>query len=668
MSDSSNIFEKWAPVYWDRGFSVLPIIKETKRPPFTQWQKYSFEKPSEKEKKEWLKKYSNYNIGLCLGPASNRVVAFDFDYAYDSEKSEISEAKFNADLKEITTNVLPVYLPKSDFSKVGQKGFTNFYVIAEGEDFENIQCDRWGVRCFDFLAQRKQTVLPPSIHPDTEKPYRWNNFALHLEDPESMEFIDIDLVKELKELLHTQRKGKSKLGGRHGELFKFALKIIPVVPNENVLAEKLVEKDKELHGAKAYLSDPKYFKSYQDPLQNALKWTERIYTFHEVNRKINGAKKTAVNDFEAYKVFFDDVTLGAKKCILSQKYLQKDDAGFWQPVEENIKALRSYAKEKGLSKADFEDNFYRYVFEKKSELLIDIPEWDGFDRIAALDGFVKLKHFDFSVFEDFLKDWGAGVFRRLYDNNEQNRCIILKGTQGLGKDQLIKTIAKGFGPYFSPFTAQANERDYWNQFSKALVVHIEEFEQTSKMPIGFLKDLITRNVAEFRQAYGRDDVKKAMRCSFISSVNFDDFLRDPTGNRRFAVFDLADIDWAYDKNSAQYLAQFKALYDEDYKVSRESLMAMKNSVSKYEQVELDPIIIEDWNSRIKRRCAAGVLTKNHDGLPYDDVREVVKDLAITYNMKMKTILSLLKKNGCSKKIGGNMLYYCAESEQDHHLS
>jgi hypothetical protein len=78
-----------------------------------------------------------------------------------------------------------------------------------------------------------------------------------------------------------------------------------------------------------------------------------------------------------------------------------------------------------------------------------------------------------------------------------------------------------------------------------------------------LKQFITRRQVSERLPYGRLPVEKPAVASFIGTVNNEGggFLTDPTGNRRFAVCTLTNIDWRYTKLDVNKIwAQAYALY------------------------------------------------------------------------------------------------------------
>jgi len=146
-----NVFADFAPKFFECGLPIIPTYG--KIPTVKNWEKYCLELPDGKTFEEWLREFPSCNIGLCLGPASG-YMAFDWDYG------SIDHENF------VLSKILP-----SPIVKRGHKGWTAFYrynptIQSRSFKFKN------GV-AYDILSLNRQTVIPPSLHPDTRKPYEW---------------------------------------------------------------------------------------------------------------------------------------------------------------------------------------------------------------------------------------------------------------------------------------------------------------------------------------------------------------------------------------------------------------------------------------------------------------------------------------------------------------
>ena len=164
----------------ERGYCALPVVPGTKVPgawiggawrPMLDWtQRYRDRLPSDIEIASWE---SRPDAGVCI-VLGRGVVSVDVD---------VDEAV------ELVSRVLP-YTP---VRKRGKKGETLFF-RAEGQiplrAFNRI-VDGRRERLVDVLAEGRQTISVPSIHPDTGQPYTWTGeSALEDIDPSELPLID----------------------------------------------------------------------------------------------------------------------------------------------------------------------------------------------------------------------------------------------------------------------------------------------------------------------------------------------------------------------------------------------------------------------------------------------------------------------------------------------
>lgn len=151
-----SIFTENADKYWQQGYSVVPIAFNTKGPKLSGWQVYCDRLPNEKERKTIFGSHSNNcGIGFCLGEASG-LIALDFDYDHDNVHDRIN-----------------AILPPTPCGKIGKKGYTLFYRVEVEALYKGKKYDIGGKSVFEILGKGNQTVIPPTIHPETGKPYEW---------------------------------------------------------------------------------------------------------------------------------------------------------------------------------------------------------------------------------------------------------------------------------------------------------------------------------------------------------------------------------------------------------------------------------------------------------------------------------------------------------------
>ena len=82
------------------------------------------------------------------------------------------EADIDTDDDNLQT-LIARFLPKTPVQKRGAKGYGLFYQYETDEvpSFSLNAAD--GSRLIDILGHGRQTVIPPTIHPETGKPYEW---------------------------------------------------------------------------------------------------------------------------------------------------------------------------------------------------------------------------------------------------------------------------------------------------------------------------------------------------------------------------------------------------------------------------------------------------------------------------------------------------------------
>lgn len=155
------IFGEKAKFYWEKGMPVIPLHQFDavnasgtaigKAPAITGWQRFHDSMPTEEDKKEWLERYPNVNIGLVLGKQS-QCVALDIDSEVEAE-----------------IGLIDSIVPTSPWVRVGKKGKVLMFKY-NGEQTFRIK-DVSGRTICELLSSKCQVVLPPSIHPDTRAPY-----------------------------------------------------------------------------------------------------------------------------------------------------------------------------------------------------------------------------------------------------------------------------------------------------------------------------------------------------------------------------------------------------------------------------------------------------------------------------------------------------------------
>jgi hypothetical protein len=179
MADGERhgIFATWATVYRKIGLWGRPVMPGTKACKIPGWQSPDDQQaPGTFEK--WFRLYGRYGIGLLMGsplPDGSRLGALDVD-----RDQYVALAK--------------VLLNNPVCGRIGQKGAVYFvrYWGQIGNPEFRVKGDEnasWG-KVAECLFEKKLCVIPPTIHPKTDRPYRWIGTPLHEVDLTTLPLVE----------------------------------------------------------------------------------------------------------------------------------------------------------------------------------------------------------------------------------------------------------------------------------------------------------------------------------------------------------------------------------------------------------------------------------------------------------------------------------------------
>src|SRR5262245_7971237 len=160
---ANSVYDQYAPLYRAANYRVVPIAPGTKYPgthtgfgnyvALAQWT----------TREQITEPQPNAGIGMICG---DPLVAADIDTDDEALGVELIDALVASGGTVIT--------------KIGKRGQTLLLRPTSGAAVKSRKFLIDGKCMFEMLAEGRQTVLPPTIHPDLKSPYRWGNGATPL--------------------------------------------------------------------------------------------------------------------------------------------------------------------------------------------------------------------------------------------------------------------------------------------------------------------------------------------------------------------------------------------------------------------------------------------------------------------------------------------------------
>jgi predicted P-loop ATPase len=167
------------------------------------------------------------------------------------------------------------------------------------------------------------------------------------------------------------------------------------------------------------------------------------------------------------------------------------------------------------------------------------PKWDGERRLETF-----FSDFCGARQDDYTAAVGVAFFlsaiaRAREPGSKVDLMLVLEGAQGARKTSLLIALA---GPeFYAEAMESPAQKDFYQSLQGRWIIEIAEMQSFTKAEVSKVKQAITARWDYYRPSYGRTARNFPRQCIFVGTTNEDDYLRDPTGARRFMPVRVTDI-------------------------------------------------------------------------------------------------------------------------------
>ena len=192
---------------------------------------------------------------------------------------------------------------------------------------------------------------------------------------------------------------------------------------------------------------------------------------------------------------------------------------------------------------------------------LDGLEWDGEDHFSM---FLSKLEMSSPLADVFWRKFLIGSIAKAIDA-QQIPMLVLVGAQGKGKSRLVAYLCP-LKKLLYEGAIHPDNKDCQIRLINNWIWEVAELDATTrKADRSALKNFVSQRIVKVRVPYGRYDIEKPAAAAMIGTVNEDGtgFLNDPSGNRRYMVVQMENIDWSYEEIDVNQLwaQMYKAYKD-----------------------------------------------------------------------------------------------------------
>lgn len=313
--------------------------------------------------------------------------------------------------------------------------------------------------------------------------------------------------------------------------------------------------------------------SYRPDLCTDMDLVKRIFTStykRLAKRKGDPMRHVNQNSLLMWQTrYFMDTYYDLRMNVLTRRpeFRRKDVPGapFRTLEKEDQNSMTIHALTAGLKSWD--RDLARYINSREiaqynpiEDYLLNLPKWDGTDRVDPLAGRVPT---DTPNWAPFFHTWLLGMVACWMgrDRDHGNALVpLLTGRQGTGKTSFCRILLpRELRPFYAENLNLKSDTTIALAMSGRALINIDEFDKFTRSQHPLLKFLISQNDIDMRLPFAAHLEMRRRFASFVATTNSDRPLVDATGSRRYLCVNVTDtIDFSTPIDYPQLYAQLLA--------------------------------------------------------------------------------------------------------------
>jgi putative DNA primase/helicase len=273
--------------------------------------------------------------------------------------------------------------------------------------------------------------------------------------------------------------------------------------------------------------------------------------------------------------------------------------------------------------------------------------WDGESRIEQMYNCL-VSPMERKLGLAYFTKWCIQAVRLAYNSKgkmNQEFVLVLQGGQDVGKTHYFRSICPMQEEYFKDgLELRPDNKDIVLECNSYFMTELGELDATMKQDQAKLKAYITKKIDELRRPFARKSERYPRQTALCGTVNEDEFLKDKTGNRRYAVIPVSRIDDTTHIDLEQFWGEIVSLAKSGHphRLNEAEKEMQKVDNAQFELINESEIIVEEafhWGA--------------NKGL-WKEMTTSEIAIKLNLNSNSRTLGSALKNKGCEKlgKVNG----------------